>query len=100
MKPRYSPTPWRADDKLIQSAVRGPIAVTRVGPRHDEHEAEANARRIVECVNACEGIEDPAAIPKILKAFLALVPLTPIGWASVDRDVKDALDALEKRERT
>ncbi len=59
MNPRHSPTPWRADEKLIQSIVRGPVAVVRAGPRHDEFEAETNARRIVDCVNACAGIADP-----------------------------------------
>lgn len=35
-------------------------------------EAEANARRIVACVNACAGIENPAALPEVLEAVRVL----------------------------
>ena len=35
-------------------------------------EVEANARRIVECVNACEGIADPSAVPELL-AFTQMI---------------------------
>lgn len=30
---------------------------------------EANAKRIVECVNACEGIENPNVLPELLRAL-------------------------------
>ena len=33
----------------------------------------ANAARIVACVNGCEGIADPSAIPEIVAALLAVV---------------------------
>lgn len=41
---------------------------------------EANAARIVACVNACEGIADPGAVPDLLEAL------------------KSALDIMEGRE--
>lgn len=34
----------------------------------NDHIRFVNAARIVECVNACAGIENPAAIPELLKA--------------------------------
>ena len=37
---------------------------------HEEENGEANAARIVACVNACEGIADPAVVPELL-AFVA-----------------------------
>ena len=33
---------------------------------------EANARRIVDCVNACEGIADPSVVPDLLAALEGL----------------------------
>lgn len=32
---------------------------------------EANACRIVECVNACEGLADPSVVPELLEALVA-----------------------------
>lgn len=34
-----------------------------------KHEAPLNASRIVACVNACEGVEDPADLPKALEHY-------------------------------
>jgi hypothetical protein len=34
---------------------------------------EANAARIVACVNACEGIADPGAVPDLLAALRELM---------------------------
>lgn len=51
--------------------------------RKDEHgikrglipfpHAEANAKRIVECVNACAGIDNPSAIPLAIAAIQKLL---------------------------
>jgi hypothetical protein len=35
-----------------------------------ENEVHANAARIVQCVNACEGIDDPAALRDELRGIL------------------------------
>ena len=37
--------------------------------RTSDAELEANARRIVECVNACEGIADPSVVPEMVEAL-------------------------------
>ena len=47
------------------------IEVLHVG----ENEAEANAHRIVACVNACKGI-NPEAIPELLEALQLMVVCT------------------------
>lgn len=47
-------------------------------------EAEANARRIVACVNACAGIENPAAIPELIE--LAMESLCAIVQKADDSD--------------
>lgn len=45
---------------------------------------EANARRIVDCVNACEGIADPSAVPELVAAlqFLADSARATTGFSS------------------
>ena len=35
-------------------------------------ENEANAARIVACVNACEGLADPSVVPELVKAVAVL----------------------------
>jgi len=38
-----------------------------------DEERDANSERIVACVNACEGIKNPDAVPEMLKALKQLV---------------------------
>ncbi len=57
---QHTPEPWYINDLwpfLIWSK-QGQIATTKETVDYTEEEA-ANARRIVACVNACQGIEDP-----------------------------------------
>jgi hypothetical protein len=54
---------------IIDSAPAHAIACTA----GHEPDNEANARRIVECVNALEGIPNPAAIAGVVAALAALV---------------------------
>ena len=57
MSEKYTRGPWKTEGEGIHALIRGGDA-TIVAVRHrlpaDVH--EANARRIVACVNACEGI--------------------------------------------
>ena len=57
MSEKYTRGPWKTEGEGIHAIIRGGDA-TIVAVRHrlpaDVH--EANARRIVACVNACEGI--------------------------------------------
>lgn len=55
-------------------------------------DAEANAARIVACVNACEGIEDPNIVPEMLEALRACklaissgIDSNPELWAKATR---------------
>jgi hypothetical protein len=63
---KHTPTPWEFDPSLGHNAVcaRGltgrPYRIAELSaPSTTSCEDEANARRIVQCVNACEGIDDP-----------------------------------------
>ena len=58
--PECTPGPWEVSSDgchINAEGVAGSIAVT-YGPEPDREE---DARRIVACVNACEGMDDPAA---------------------------------------
>ena len=70
---KWTPGPWEAsgDGAEIWSAALGSqkycVELARVVGPHDlssffdEEESQANAARIVECVNTCEPFDDPAA---------------------------------------
>lgn len=47
------------------------------------HDAEANANRIVKCVNALDGIENPVAIKDLIEAMQNLDPETHLGSQSL-----------------
>lgn len=59
-----SPTPWHAGD----SAIAGNDGATVAYVTND-----AEGRRIVSCVNALDGIEDPAATLAEVRAVLAAI---------------------------
>ena len=59
--------------------------------------ALANARRIVECVNACEGIADPSVVPELVEALLqALEALTSISKTATREAIKRVDAVLAK----
>ena len=59
MKSKHTPEPWHVDvhdqDADIHSAF-GMVACTMGHPDNQDEEGEANARRIVACVNACQSM--------------------------------------------
>ena len=69
---RHDRAPWSrnwqcvldADGRVILTAEEG-------GPRKGERATYHNAARVVRCVNACEGIDDPAAVLAEVRAALA-----------------------------
>lgn len=70
MSTTHTPGPWlersQGDSEYIYSEVHGAIATIPHGGLH-RHEHKANARRIVECVNACKGIENPVEFMEVVK---------------------------------
>jgi len=75
---KHTPGPWTwenqqatvwADDFGLQ--VCGCMSRPGVGMQHDMEVNRANARRIVACVNGCEGI-NPDAAPGLLAALEAV----------------------------
>lgn len=84
---KHTPEPWRTvelkaptspdqmADRLIASSDNQHVAETFQYRNHnntDEETALANAHRIVACVNGCEGIVNPPAVPELLAAGKAV----------------------------
>lgn len=68
METKHTPGPWHCEGRNVWREngldMDQPNLATTHGPL-----AEANARRIVECVSACEGLVDPSAVPELLEAL-------------------------------
>ena len=95
---KHTPGPWEADsDGHIYHAPTDEDAdphVARANRARPEH--AANAARIVACVNACEGIDDPAVgLAKVRAALLAARGWLRHGADGGGRagDVEDAMTA-------
>ena len=83
--PEHSPEPWRAHEALPEHSVPWRILALdkNIATVCEEDEAEANAQRIVACVNACQQIPtdslkmvvDPATNTRL--AILTKYPATP-----------------------
>ena len=62
-KQKHTPGPWRVSggrwDRRLTHGNNPPLPIRICD---ESKAAAANAARIVECVNACDGIEDPAAL--------------------------------------
>jgi len=66
MKTEHTPAPWRNDSGKIfaQGDYRDPHLDLIATPANGKH---ADARRIVACVNGCEGLENPLEDVKVLQ---------------------------------
>ena len=118
--PAHTPEPWEiwrfenADDNAGIGAKSGGVSVCEITMRDGEGRANAstiqrgndNAARIVACVNACEGMADPAAEIKALRDALEdaefLLRKCGNNWKeagsmadSMKRSANDARAALE-----
>lgn len=86
MKTKHTPEPWdynRSDVGLIQistSPANKPIAQVEFSDSFNER--QANAARIVACVNACEGIN-----PEAVSEMLAVLQKVNCFWET-ERDAK------------
>ena len=67
---KHTPGPWKYDgqEAVYPSApIEAPTCLPICHVSYEQSErSPANLRRIVACVNACEGIVDPSAVPEML----------------------------------
>ena len=117
---KHTPEPWKLAEAVggrhatgmrrIRSESEGLEhgAVAEVYGINDGTEAAANGARIVACVNACAGINNPAAIPEAMAAFEIITHLvghnscsdgrTPNGFAVALDNARAALAHLRQKE--
>lgn len=110
MKTKHTPGPWRIEGPFNNPRLKTKGVICADELRicefaypfmlNDEHdEIAANARRIVECVNACEGISDPSAIKRIIPILLRITDESVPLFASnrlkdLHKECRDLLTAL------
>ena len=70
METKHTPGPWSVGYFCDIRANDGYHSLATVSS-HYGLPGGANARRIVECVNACEGLADPSVVPELLEALVA-----------------------------
>ena len=101
---KHAPEPWvisedSENDILSESYGKGngwyEVAAPVSGSGNDD-DAQANAERIVACVNACEGI-DPEAVPAMLEALKAAKTLLKL-LDDVDKAILSSQFASETAE--
>ena len=89
-KSKHTPGPWtyHHEPSLNRYAVRaepfGTETILSISywsrtPIWDRERAEADASRIVSCVNSCDGI-NPEAVPELLKAAENAIGMMQMAW--------------------
>lgn len=86
----HTPGPWEVDDEAQIIGNNIVVALTRLNMGWQT--ADANAARIVACVNACEGMDDPAeAILQLREEIAARVQIGADGLTDRERELAEAL---------
>lgn len=68
----HSPTPWSVGTNEVLCIYARPDRVSQgVVIDFDSYDSIKDAKRIVECVNACEGIEEPDSTLTLVRETLA-----------------------------
>jgi hypothetical protein len=77
---KHTPEPWAVVEPVAgqfaivpQNRTRSAESWTLAYVRDFQHNDVSNAARIVACVNACEGIADPGAVPELMAALRELM---------------------------
>lgn len=107
---RHTSEPWETSKTAMRDGSRvvygmagyadKPVACVYGAPDIAEPEAEANAARIVACVNACAGIEDPSTARALARELAEWATAHPrMGYGCGDQEHADRarLDMLAHR---
>ena len=107
---KHTPEPWHRDPKY-PFAIMAPdgedypwhIANVMEDVNGDDAESEANAERIVACVNGCAGIADPSGVNALRSALGQMVrvfnvnEIDPLAAFVTIEYARAALDRVEGR---
>lgn len=86
MNTKHIPGPWYANDRDVAESKcsgTGNRVIASCGMSTNPEIDRANAARIAKCVNACEGIENPAAMREIYEELKKVSPQDGINWVSL-----------------
>lgn len=94
---KHTKEPWQADTVDILDSDKNEIATTAYSPDDKSlDECKANAERIVACVNAMDGIEDPAQFREEYAQFKRIIIEDIDAMAKMQEQNIELLAALEK----
>ncbi len=88
MSVHHTPGPWHTTHGYLY----GPGTNRPMGSMACGIKGEANAARIVACVNACEGIEDPSVISELVSVLQSI-----LGNECISFDDEERAEALLER---
>lgn len=63
MEQQHTSEPWSAPFLWVMD--KNKMAIAQTSEHYDQGTREANAQRIVQCVNACAGIKNPEAFSEV-----------------------------------
>jgi len=94
-KPTHTPEPWYFEEYsgLFEIQTEPGYTCHNILDKDQDPNAEANAQRIIDCVNACAGIENLQVLTAIFKAAKGLRTTELITELTQQRD--ELLAALE-----
>lgn len=103
MESKHTPGPWFVDTSrpkapygICQDNEHG-WGIAEVKTFALEGTDEGNAKRIVSCVNACEGIADPSAVKDMYEALLLVVRRDGRTRAELESVARAALKKADGR---
>lgn len=75
METKHTSLPWAPEDRTNKgggfSIIATDVHYSGAGVAH--YMRESDARRILACVTACEGIADPSAVPELLESLATFI---------------------------
>jgi hypothetical protein len=97
MKPQHTAEPWHATGEIVRKSLgnTGILDCNTFGRARSTGECQANAQRIVDCVNACAGL-NPAAVPELIEALVSVVKTCEAGVIHVNETGKPQWSALDQ----
>ncbi len=97
MKTKHAPEPWKITSSWNDFTIEGPSneeIIFQDGPHGTPTIKSANAERIVACVNACKGIEDPTAFISEVKAMIDQARSVKGAWEDLPLTIRAHFDRL------
>lgn len=93
---KHTPEPWCTNGREIGDE---PMMYTKISNSisgNSYEEAEANAHRIVACVNACAGMGDPEMVVRMMKGIKVASSKVTDEGAAITFDFSEAVEIMNE----